>query len=306
MALLLPVLAEAKGAGHGELNDLLISAAFHGRQNEVEDLLRRGADVNTRDPEDGSTPLIVATQRDRTRVVSVLLQRGADVRAKDDTGFVSLVYATKPEIAKLLIEKGADVNARGMDKMTPLIRSASDGLMDMVKLLVDKGADVKAQDGRGRTALIASIENGFPEMAKLLVHRGSDIHAVDERGWTPLMHAVAGGNLDLVASLLQKGADPNGKNKSGNPVFMYSLNRISVAEKLLDAGARVNAGNDEDGMTLLMKSAAQGDYRFTEFLLERRADVNLKTKNGETALFWAVKFGHRKTADLLKQHGAVE
>jgi ankyrin repeat protein len=40
-----------------------------------------------------------------------------------------------------------------------------------------------------------------------------------------------------------------------------------------------------------------------ELLIAKGADVNAKTKRGDTPLDWAIKYKRTETADLLRKHG---
>ena len=89
-------------------------AAVNGREEIVELLTSKGADVNAKD-DNQSTPLLLATSQGDMEVARLLILKGADVNAKDIWGHTSLHNAAMrdhKELAELLIAKGADVNAK--------------------------------------------------------------------------------------------------------------------------------------------------------------------------------------------------
>lgn len=101
-------------------------------------LLANGADPNIED--NGKTPLIIASLKDRGDIVKLLIDAGADVNAKDRFGRTALSWAAvgnSREAARVLINNGANVNIRDNRKLTPL-NLAPD--MRMVRLLTEFGA----------------------------------------------------------------------------------------------------------------------------------------------------------------------
>ena len=262
--------------------------------------------MNARELGDGATPLIVATQRAHLPMVRLLLGRGANVNAKDDRGQTALMYVSNDEIARLLIQRGADINLKGDEGMTMLLRAASEGRLDVVRLLLSRGASIDAEDFMGRTPLIAAIDQGFPAVARVLIQNRANVNAQDNRGWTPLIHAASAKDRDILPLLLDKGADPNIRNKTGHAALMYATDDPEICRILLAKRADVDIIGEDDGVTPLIKASVEGNYRVVEVLLNHKANVNARDKDGYTALHWALKFSHNRVAELLKQHGATE
>jgi uncharacterized protein len=72
----------------------------------------------------------------------------------------------------------------------------------------------------------------------------------------------------------------------------------------LDAGINPNAQNATDGRTALINAAARGDLEVVKVLVQRGADVNVKDKQGYTALFHAIEAMYDDVAlVLLSQPG---
>ena len=88
------------------------SAAKAGDTKSIKKHLAEGADVNGRDPLDG-TPLHWAALQGHTNALKLLIEKGADVNATDLTGQPPLFWATfngQYQAVELLIKNGADVN----------------------------------------------------------------------------------------------------------------------------------------------------------------------------------------------------
>jgi hypothetical protein len=76
---------------HG--NNALCFAAQMGHANAVKDLCALGVSLESRNPENRRTPLIIAAREDHDKVVDILLARGAAVDAADIDGMNALAHA---------------------------------------------------------------------------------------------------------------------------------------------------------------------------------------------------------------------
>jgi len=92
--------------------------------NEIIGLhLMAGANVDAREPANGSSPLIVAAAYGRESTVEYLLENGADIDFQNYDGNTALYLAAflgRVEIVKLLIENGADRSIANNIGETPL------------------------------------------------------------------------------------------------------------------------------------------------------------------------------------------
>ncbi len=130
------VLAAKCSAGVIE-NQQLTAAAMVGDVRSLQDLINKGADVNST-VKDGLTPLMLAAQ------MGGMVGQGA---SSAFTGFV--------DVTRVLIEKRAQVNAKDTEGKTALMWASQNGSVDIARLLIKKGhADVKAKDKSGKTALV--------------------------------------------------------------------------------------------------------------------------------------------------------
>ena len=288
------------------------------RQNDLPRLramLASGPAANLRDSR-GVTPLMYASTAGTVDAMKMLVDAGAEVNAKSGLDATALLWGAV-DLAKvrLLIDAGADVNAKSKIGRTPLIVAAGcAGSADTVRLLLSKGADAQIADATGSTALVEAAHANDIEAMRLLLTAKPDINAGDLLGNSALMWAAGNSNLAAVKLLLASGADVNAshireiKMKNGliaaskiTPLMAVAARRSpEVAAALLEAGADVNA-KDIRGMTPLMFAVASdiSDPRVVSLLLDRKADRDIKSKDGETALDWARKFGNPEILRLL-------
>lgn len=76
-----------------DTNKDLLDAATQGRTASVQDLVAKGAPLETKD-KNGRTPLMLAAQHGHAATVQVLLEKGADPAARDQAGATAWVLAT--------------------------------------------------------------------------------------------------------------------------------------------------------------------------------------------------------------------
>lgn len=122
--------------------------------------------------------------------------------------------------------------------------------------------------------------------------------------------AASRGDVTKVEQLLDTGLNPNGRQ--GRPplcsaAFDASQKTLDVMEILLEKGADPNR-QDDMGYTSLMRLAMQPPHRngvveeMIRLLLKNGADVNVRSKDGKTALQLAFEYHAPKTVvDLLTE-----
>jgi ankyrin repeat protein len=297
-------------------------AALNGNAAILRRLLAAGADPNAATP-GGETALMTAARTGNLDAVTLLLDRGAHVDARDtvraQTALMWAVTENHPDVVKLLVARGADVNARTtvtMPKgeyvparaggasgngivrqralptadggMTPLLFAVRDANVALTRLLLELGADLKQTSGNHTSPLLIALLNGQVALASELLQRGADPNAADDYHRAALFAAIDLRNfnhdkypflygdgldpLDLIKTLLEKGADPNLRT---NTVPVHGLMQFDASW--------VNF----DGQTPFIRAALAGDIEVMRLLLQHRADPNIATAQGSTALMAA-------------------
>jgi ankyrin repeat protein len=110
------------------------------------------------------TALGGASFKGHREIVEELLGKGADVNSRTDRGGTALAVAAENGhrgIVKDLLDKGAQINAANIvDGVTALIEASKNGHGEVVQALLDKGADVNARDREGWTAVTVARDAG--------------------------------------------------------------------------------------------------------------------------------------------------
>jgi uncharacterized protein len=136
----------------------LIEAALFGTWEQVEALLRQGANPDTKHDAFGSV-LGYAVDYRKIALAKLLVSHGADVNYPNLMGLTPLHRAAclslkaGLEMGRFLLDHGANVNAMTNASVTPLMYAVCFRNVDLVKLLLERGADATLRNLYGARAL---------------------------------------------------------------------------------------------------------------------------------------------------------
>lgn len=229
---------------------ILMIASEKGYTQTVELLLKRDAEVNMCN-NDNLSSLMIASSNGRTEIVSLLLTYKAKVNMQGKDGCSALTLASRNdhfEVAKRLLEYGCDVNLREDSGATALMIACSNGYYKIVELLLQHDADVNLQDNIGMSALTFASEIGHNRMVKLLLFHQAKVNQRQDIGWFPLMYASNKGHVETVEILLEYGANVNMQSYCGWSALTVATNeRHTETKEVLKAHGAItilSAGYD--------------------------------------------------------------
>ena len=307
----------------------IFKAIEDGNVEEARRLIEEDASVIESTDGFGLTPLRWAAFYGHKDIVDLLLDKGAKINPKEKGGRTPLYWAAKQghmDVVELLVARGA-VTKAGATKL--LFVAAEDGCEALAKVAIENGGDVNASEGKdqeGWTPLTEASQKGQTEIVKLLLANGADV-TVNWGGMTPLHQAS---NREIAKALVAHGADIRAKDKVGRSPLdtipdagatevllqkgkwekrdlngalncAAGTHLVDTMRVLLDHGADINVRNRQ-GRTALSWAAQYGFLASLKLFLERGADANSRDKEGQTPLDWAIEMGNNEAAEILRAH----
>ncbi|HEY5566039.1 MAG TPA: ankyrin repeat domain-containing protein [Gammaproteobacteria bacterium] len=259
-------------------------------------------------------------------------------------GLTALLYAARSGCTRCvppMLAAGADIDQPNPDGVTPLMVAIDNFRFDTAKLLLERGANPHTWDWWGRTPLYVAVdvnsynarfgqppaaETSALDMVRLLLgagvnpnpqlnmHRpgrgGNSSRFVDDlltTGATPLLRAAIGHDTEAVRLLLDHGALVDLPNVMGvTPLMAAAGMGVSARDRRLNFGDDVEARAIAT-LELLVAAGADVNARVTDIDGKTARIARLSTmseRQGQTALYGAVKFAWTGVVQYLIDHGA--
>ncbi|KAM9858954.1 ankyrin repeat and SOCS box protein 6 [Aulostomus maculatus] len=207
-------------------------------------------------------------------------------------GFRRIIYEYQPLVDAVMEVIGPEEAATGRDDRRPADDSAV--CSSLVELLERESQSDVFEEGISY-ALFKVAERGLVDAAEILLRYGADLNFEDPVSYyNPLHIAVMRNRPNMVRLLVEHGADVEKRerihNSSPLDLATEESERLPSLLTLLDLGADVNAWDHKYGKTALIHAMGCCDGLIVhnadniQLLLERGADVDAATVDGETAL----------------------
>jgi ankyrin repeat protein len=191
-----------------------------------------------------------------------------------------------------------------------LHRACYTGNLEVVQYLVEKGADINQRsltDTQYNPLEYASVK-GFNDIIAFLIENGSDVQSIEPTLLSQAIHfAAMNNNTNTIEQLIAAGSDVNSKAKNGTtPLILAShYGYVDIINCLIKNGALNNICDDDSNYPIHFGIDSNNAYSVTKALVEPGCDLNVKNKNGSTAIQKACLINNEQVVYLLHKNGAT-
>ena len=289
----------------------LYRAAYAGWSDVVHFLIGQGADVNTKNGENGGQgdPILFGVIRHGHEQMARLLLE-YEAKSKSDGTTALHIACSYPEraLVRLVLDYGAYIDAKDPFDQTPLYLASVGGFASIVKLLLEEGAQPNVIiSGRG-TALHRCGRNNRNDVVELLLRYGADPDLGYGRwGETMIYNAAWYNKSELVELLIRFGADVNIRNRKmmeSYKMISFKGVRKKIVHAALSGSSKEHAIMNAWGKTALHAAAYQGHEGMVQMLLSAEADYEAAGNDGMTPLYLAAQQKHKVVVQILLEAGA--
>jgi ankyrin repeat protein len=276
----------------------LYLAAVNGNAPMIDLLLTAGADAGAFGP-NGETMLMTAARTGLTEPLNVLIQAGAEIDVRDpnfgQTALMLAVRERNSHAVELLLSRGADVDARTVAGPPPEFTlpckgtgCGSEGVGINRGGLPNRGRRDAAQGGM--TPLLYAARDGLTDIAQQLVGAGADLELAEANGIRPLLMSLLNGQLDVARVLVDSGAELDADDFWGRTPLFAAVDYRNLDMNNRDQDDPVDNGVDREPF-----------FEFIEYLLERGADVDARTREVPPSRRWLYSLGDVSWVDFTGQ-----
>ncbi|XP_025085100.1 uncharacterized protein LOC112558713 [Pomacea canaliculata] len=305
-------------------NTPLHLAVHHQNWTVAEKLVNCGADVNDVDAE-GFTVLhrlgqIQNSDYSCKSLIQLLLEKGAkcDIKTnKYETVSEIIVQNENWSMMKCLLDQGTLVFREYEDKclLHQLVCSHhGDDYTNVCDLLIEKGLSVNAKNCDGNSLLHLAAGAGNWKLVEHLIQKGARENMVDSKGLSILHRFVTDAKREMynyahsLDTIIASSVDLNALDPRGNTALQIAAKRrlMAIVDRLIDSTENPNTKDDE-GFTLLLRvsqTPSRECLSICQRLVQKGADINVCSPDGESALQLAVKNNNWPVVELLMNSGA--
>jgi len=284
----------------------IVTAIERGDAEFVKDKISQGyINLDGLVTKDGESVVALAVKRNYREILKLLLDSHTPnitegYGLKEEALLLAVEFGSLSLVQWLVTEEHANVRCKDLRNygITPLLRAAHSGHLDIVKWLLDEGGSLMSEtDNDGVTVVHYAASKGHVELVKWLLQRiGTQNQIVKTKyDWTPLHCAAQGGSLIVTQLLVEEyHYDINAKTSNGStPLLLAAFKgHLNVVEYLFKKGASLKE-RTRKGFNAFLLATWGGHFSVLKWVYNEDSSlIRSKDAYGNTAVIMAVQFGH--------------
>ena len=185
----------------------------------------------------------------------------------------SRIYTTDTEISPGMLESALIQSFSGAEELISFVSDSSESIL---------------QEQLEEDSYDYLFENGFPFDGDNFAHH------------------IEIWNEDICQCYIDAGMDANISDSDGTPMLNIAAraDNLEAVKWLVSCGARLDSVSKDRGYTAIMDSVWRGNSEMTHFFIEKGADLNTVSKDGQTILVLAVGADKTEIVKMLAENGA--
>ncbi|XP_067653191.1 ankyrin-1-like [Haliotis asinina] len=259
------------------------------------------------------TPVLLAAYHGKKEVFDILVKTGADLSVTDEDGDNILHVACRGGNAKIvnyiLMQNIVHINSKGDGGMTPVLIAAFHGKKEAFDILVKRGADLSVTDVGGDNILHVASRGGNAKIVNyILMQNIVHINSKGDGGMTPVLIAAFHGKKEAFDILVKRGADLSVTDEDGDNILHCACGgrNVKIVNYILMQNI-VDINEENDGVvTPVMLAAGTGEREIFDILVKRGADLSVTNANNRNILHWACVGGNDKLVNFILMQNNVD
>ena len=276
----------------------------------IEKILEKGAKLNLIDVGE-YLPICQAIKCHSLSLIKFLVEKGAQIKIYDRNNNTPLIYAILEGdilIIQYFIDSGIDVNY-SYNNQLPLEIAIRWSRLEVVKLLVKNGANIDKNItdyyGKEISILGYAIQYNEVEIVDYLISQGAKLNFKNSNNET--LYDIAykyllPGNFGILDHLINYNIEGFTNKIVWDSIYIIYENNILFFKKLIECGLDINLKNKENE-TLIEFAVKYNNEEIVEYLIERGVDINMKTKENKSLIEVALDVEDKDMIECLIKHG---
>jgi ankyrin repeat protein len=221
-----------------------------------------------------------------------------------------LAHGSVSAVKKTIEKFGEDIWIHLDEKSIFEVVESGRDVVKKLTVLADHDWPLGDVDDEGNSLLHLAAETEDLELIDFCMDVELNINAKNKAGERPLHVAVSAGSVGAVRRLVKAGANPStwfifGDEKYNLLHIAIGFRNNEVIKAMLESPLlEINAVTGYGKKSALHFAAEMGNSRAIGLLAAKRADLNIRDKNGDTPLHLAIRSGSLKAARALIEAGA--